>query len=127
MDLTYPAIVFELDTAIALSADVPEFREISKYPAIRRDVAPIFDERIDVDAIKAAVRESAGPLLRELTVLSVYRGEQIEKGKKSIALGLHLQDTSRTLTDHEADAIVVQVESHLVRQLSATIRDPLKR
>jgi phenylalanyl-tRNA synthetase beta chain len=127
MDLTYPAVVFELDTAIALAADVPEFREISRYPAIRRDVAPIFDERIDVDSIKQAVRESAGPLLRELTVLSVYRGEQIEKGKKSIALGMHLQDTSRTLTDHEADAIVVQVESHLVRQLSATIRDPLKR
>jgi phenylalanyl-tRNA synthetase beta chain len=127
MDLTYPVIMFELDAAAALATDVPEFREISKYPAIRRDVAPIFDEEIHVDAIKAAVRESAGPLLRELTVLSVYRGEQIQKGKKSIALGMHLQDTSRTLTDHEADAIVVQVERHLVRQLNATIRDPLKR
>jgi phenylalanyl-tRNA synthetase beta chain len=106
---------------------VPEFREISRYPAIRRDVAPIFDEAVQLDAIEAAVRESAGPLLREVTVLSVYRGEQIEKGKKSIALGLHLQDTSRTLTDHDADGIVAQVESHLVRQLHATIRDPLKR
>ncbi|MFL6578998.1 MAG: phenylalanine--tRNA ligase subunit beta, partial [Povalibacter sp.] len=127
MDLTYPVVLFELEAAGVLTADIPEFREISRYPAIRRDVAPIFDEGTHVDAIKAAVRESAGPLLREVTVLSVYRGEQIEKGKKSIALGLHLQDTSRTLTDQDADAIVSQVENHLVRQLNATIRDPLKR
>ena len=127
MDLTYPVIVFELETAGALAAEVPEFREISRYPAIRRDVAPIFDEGVELESIEAAVRASAGPLLRELTVLSVYRGEQIEKGKKSIALGLHLQDTSRTLTDQDADRIVTQVEDHLVRQLNAAIRDPGKR
>ena len=56
-------------------------------------------------------------------MLSVYRGQQFEKGKKSIALGLQLQDTSRTLTDHEADAIVAQVVDQLGRQLNATIRD----
>ena len=127
MDLTYPVIVFELETAGALAAEVPVFREISRYPAIRRDVAPIFDEGVELESIEAAVRASAGPLLTELTVLSVYRGEQIEKGKKSIALGLHLQDTSRTLTDQDADRIVTQVEDHLVRQLNAAIRDPGKR
>ena len=56
-------------------------------------------------------------------MLSVYRGKQFEKGKKSIALGLQLQDTSRTLTDHDADQIVAQVVDHLGRQLNATIRD----
>ncbi|HMN43235.1 MAG TPA: phenylalanine--tRNA ligase subunit beta [Povalibacter sp.] len=123
LDLTYPPIVFELEASLALAARVPEFREISKYPAIRRDVAVIVDEATEVDAIGAVIRASAGALLTDLTVLSVYRGKQFEKGKKSIALGLQLQDTSRTLTDHDADAIVAQVVDHLARQLNATIRD----
>lgn len=123
MDLTYPVFVFELEVAAALGARVPEFAEISKYPAIRRDVAVIVDEAIHVEAITAAVHASAGALLKELTVLSVYRGRQFEKGKKSIALGMQLQDTSRTLTDHDADGIVAQVVDHLARQLNATIRD----
>ncbi len=123
LDLTYPAYVFELEAEAALAARVPEFREISRYPAIRRDVAVIVDEATQVAAIEEAVRKSAGALLTDLTVLSVYRGKQFEKGKKSIALGLQLQDTSRTLTDHDADAIVEQVVEHLARQLNATIRD----
>lgn len=123
MDLTYPVILFELDADAALAAPIPQFTEISKYPAIRRDVAVIVDEAIHVDAIKAVIQASAGELLNELTVLSVYRGKQFEKGKKSIALGMQLQDTSRTLTDHDADAIVAQVVDHLARQLNATIRD----
>jgi len=123
LDLTYAPVVFEVEATATLAARVPEFHEISKYPAIRRDIAPIFDEETDVDAIRAAVRKSAGALLTELTVLSVYRGQQLEKGKKSIALGLQLQDTSRTLTDHDADAIVAQVVDHLGHQLNATIRD----
>ncbi|HEY4368613.1 MAG TPA: phenylalanine--tRNA ligase subunit beta [Steroidobacteraceae bacterium] len=123
LDLTYPLFLFELETAAGLSVRVPEFAEISRYPAIRRDVAVIVDEAVEVGALQAAVRASAGQLLKELTVLSVYRGNQFEKGKKSIALGLYLQDTSRTLTDHDADALVAQVVDHLARHLQASIRD----
>jgi phenylalanyl-tRNA synthetase beta chain len=123
LDLTYPVFVFELETALALAAVVPEFREISKYPAIRRDIAVIVDEDLAVEAVRGAVQASAGALLKDLTVLSVYRGRQFEKGKKSIALALQLQDTSRTLTDNEADALVAQVVEQLSRQLNATIRD----
>lgn len=123
MDLTYPVVLFELEADATLGARVPQFAEISKYPAIRRDVAVIVDEAIHADAIRTVIQASAGALLNELTVLSVYRGKQFEKGKKSIALGMQLQDTSRTLTDHDADAIVAQVVDHLARQLNATIRD----
>lgn len=56
-------------------------------------------------------------------MLFVYRGRQFEKGKKSIALGLQLQDTSRTLTDSEADAIVARVIEQLTLKLHAAIRD----
>jgi phenylalanyl-tRNA synthetase beta chain len=123
MDLTYPIFVFELETDAALSVDVPEYREISKYPAIRRDIALIVDEALASDRLLATVRASGGELLKDVSVLSVYRGRQIEKGKKSIALGLQLQDTSRTLTDQEADAIVARVVEQLTRQHAAGIRD----
>jgi phenylalanyl-tRNA synthetase beta chain len=123
LDLTYPAFVFEIETAAGLAARVPEFQEISKYPAIRRDIAVIVDEGIEAQALEAIVREAAGQLLKHLTVLSVYRGQQFEKGKKSIALGLQLQDTSRTLTDHDADALVAQVVDQLAHRARATIRD----
>ena len=123
LDLTYPVYVFELETAKGLRAGVPQFQEISKFPGIGRDITAIVDETCQVEALLGAAREGAGRWLRDLTILSVYRGPQIEKGKKSIALGLHLQDTSRTLTDREADSVRAQVVDRLVHQLGATIRD----
>lgn len=123
MDLTYPVFLFELETQAALAHELPEYREISRYPAIRRDIAVIVDEATAADALLASVRASGGELLKGVSVLSVYRGRQIEKGKKSIALGLQLQDTSRTLTDHEADATVVRVVEQLAQQHAAVIRD----
>jgi phenylalanyl-tRNA synthetase beta chain len=122
-DLTYPVFVFEIETHAGLSRDIPVFAEISRYPAIRRDIAVIVDEALAVQALLDTVREGAGTLLQGLTVLSVYRGRQFEKGKKSIALGLQLQDTSRTLTDSEADALVARVIEQLTLKLNATIRD----
>jgi phenylalanyl-tRNA synthetase beta chain len=123
LDLTYPVFVFELETLAGLASRVPEFREISRYPAIRRDIAVIVDEACTAEALRQVVAGAAGALLQDLTVLSVYRGRQFEKGKKSIALGLQLQDTSRTLTDAEADTIVAQVIEQLGTKLNATIRD----
>jgi phenylalanyl-tRNA synthetase beta chain len=123
LDLTYPPILFEIETASGLAARVPLYAEISKFPAIRRDIAVIVDEATEADTLVAVIKQSAGALLRELVVLSVYRGQQIEKGKKSIALGMNLQDTSRTLTDTDADAIVAQIIDTLSKQLNATIRD----
>jgi phenylalanyl-tRNA synthetase beta chain len=123
LDLTYPVFVFEVETHAGLAHDVPVFAEISRYPAIRRDIAVIVDEGLPVETLLAVVREGAGRLMQALNVLSVYRGHQFEKGKKSIALGLQLQDTSRTLTDSEADAIVARVIEQLTLKLNATIRD----
>jgi phenylalanyl-tRNA synthetase beta chain len=123
LDLTYRAFLFEVETEAAFVAQVPEHREISRYPAIRRDLAVIVDESVVNAALEQVVRHSAGDLLKGLVVFDVYRGTGIEKGKKSIALGLNLQDTSRTLTDVDAEAIVARVVEHLTGELGATIRD----
>jgi phenylalanyl-tRNA synthetase beta chain len=123
MDLTYPVYVFELEVQTVLAARLPQLIEVSRFPAIRRDLAVIVDEAVQFGQLAVAVRTSAGQLLNDLSVLSVYRGEQLDKGKKSIALGLNLQDTSRTLTDDDADRVMAQVIAHLRVQLGGTIRD----
>lgn len=123
LDLTYPVVAVEIETDVGFEALIPQYAEISRFPAIRRDLALIVAEEVAVESLLNGVRSSAGKLLNDVGVLSVYRGKQFDKGKKSIALGLQLQDTSRTLTDPEADALVAQVVDHLVRQFNATIRD----
>ena len=62
-------------------------------------------------------------LLTDLVLFDVYRGAGIETGRKSVAIGLNLQDVSRTLTDEETDAIVARVVADLERECNATIRD----
>jgi phenylalanyl-tRNA synthetase beta chain len=115
--------IFELAIDLSFHAEVPVFSEISKFPAIRRDLAIIVDERVTLDELKESVNLAAKGLLRELSVFDVYRGKGVEPGRKSIALGLILQETSRTLTDGEADAVVAAVIERVKGDLKAGIRE----
>jgi phenylalanyl-tRNA synthetase beta chain len=123
LDLTYSALVFEIETQSGLAAVVPQHRGISRFPAVRRDIAIVVDESVPVQALLDRVRASAGALLTDLVVFDVYRGAGITPGRKSIAIGLNLQDISRTLTDLDTDAVVAQVVTDLEREHNATIRD----
>jgi phenylalanyl-tRNA synthetase beta chain len=123
LELTYSAIVFEVETESGLEARVPRHREISRFPAVRRDIAMVVDEAVGVQSLLNRIRASAGDLLTDLVVFDVYRGSGIESGRKSVAIGLNLQDISRTLTDVETDAVVARVVADLERELNATIRD----
>jgi phenylalanyl-tRNA synthetase beta chain len=115
--------LFELEIELAFSSKIPKFKGISKFPTIRRDLAIVVDDGIPLAVLQENVTVSASGLLSELRVFDVYRGPGVETGRKSIALGLILQDSSRTLTDVDADAVVAAVVSRLRDELSATIRD----
>jgi phenylalanyl-tRNA synthetase beta chain len=123
LDLTYAPLLFELETSVALKAKLPVFEEISRFPAIRRDLAVVVDEAVPLAAIREHVSVGARSLLRDLRVFDIYRGKGVDSGRKSVALGLIFQETSRTLTDHDADQIVAAVADRLRRELNATIRD----
>jgi phenylalanyl-tRNA synthetase beta chain len=123
LELTYSGLLFEIETESGLAADVPRFVEISRFPAVRRDLAVLVGEPVPVQALLDTVRASAGALLTSLVVFDIYRGKGIAEGFKSVAIGLNLQDISRTLTDDEIDAVVAQVVKDLEREHSATIRD----
>jgi phenylalanyl-tRNA synthetase beta chain len=123
LDLTVAPYVFELEIDLAFSSNKLKFNEISKFPSIRRDIALVVAENVTFADIQENVSVSASGLLRELRVFDVYRGPGIDFGRKSVALGLILQDSSRTLTDDDADAVVAAVVARLQQELSATIRD----
>jgi phenylalanyl-tRNA synthetase beta chain len=117
------AFLIELDIASAFLCNKLKYQKISRFPSVRRDLAIVVDESVPLAVLQENVTVSASGLLSELRVFDVYRGPNIETGRKSVALGLILQDSSRTLTDIDADAVVTAVAARLRDVLSATIRD----
>ena len=116
------AIAFALQLEPAFAARVPAFRSYSKFPSIRRDLAIVVDEQTPVATISKAASEAAGPWLQHVVVFDVYRGSGVDSSRKSIGLGLILQDVSRTLTDADADQTMQNVMARLERELGAKIR-----
>ena len=123
INLPSSAFLFELEVDSAFYSKSLKFNGISKFPSVRRDLAIVVDESVPLAVLRENVTVSASGLLSELRVFDVYRGPGVETGRKSIALGLILQDSSRTLTDVDADAVVTAVIARLRDELSATIRD----
>jgi phenylalanyl-tRNA synthetase beta chain len=123
ISLPSTAFLFELEIEQAFSCKPLGYQSISRFPSVRRDLAVVVDEKVPLAVLQENVSVSASGLLIELRVFDVYRGPGIETGRKSIALGLILQDSSRTLTDDDADAVVTSVVARLRDVLSATIRD----
>ena len=112
-----------MDTDVAFDAEVPAAAEVSRYPSVRRDLAILVAEEVSWADIGRAARDAAGSMLKEIRLFDVYRGKGVDSGLKSIALGLILQETSRTLTDDDAETVVAAVISRLEREFQARIRD----
>jgi len=123
LDLPQGALVFEMRLGGLLEGKIPAFEPISRFPALRRDLAVVVGEEVSAAELLAAAREAAGAVLQEARIFDIYRGSGIDSGRKSVALGLILQDSSRTLTDEDADGAMQRVADRLARGLGATIRD----
>jgi phenylalanyl-tRNA synthetase beta chain len=123
LELPGTAFAFELLSEVVLAARVPAFAPMSAFPAVRRDLAVIVEDGVPVGDLVRAARDSAPPYLADLRIFDVYRGKGIESGRKSVAFGLIFQETSRTLTDADADSGVAAVRSRLEETFNARIRD----
>ena len=122
-DLNKDVMLFELDAALAFASNVPKLTVVSKFPAIRRDIALVVDENIAAGDLVKVAASAAPDLIRNVTIFDVYQGPGIEAGRKSIALGLILQETSRTLTDEDADSVMDTAVRNLKREFAAELRD----
>lgn len=123
LGLSNALFLFELEIESAFTSNPIQFKKISRFPSVRRDLAVVIDEDVPLAVLRENVTVSASGLLSDLRVFDIYRGPGVDFGRKSVALGLILQDSSRTLTDVDADAVVTAVVTRLRDVLSATIRD----
>lgn len=124
-ELTLPrnTYVFELSVAALQSKPLPVLQALSRFPAIRRDLAVIVDEKLLAQTILDHVRAAAGDVLRNVEIFDIYRGTAVDSGRKSVALSLILQDSSRTLVDDDVDALMQRVASRLQESLGAQLRE----
>jgi phenylalanyl-tRNA synthetase beta chain len=116
--------VFELDLA-TLFEPIPEridYQDVITYPAVHQDIAVTVAEDVEAGAIRDAVLEAGGPDLREAGLFDVYRGEQIDAGKKSVALHLSFQSSERTLSDEDAAAMRDAIVAALAERFGAELR-----
>ncbi|HJY41880.1 MAG TPA: phenylalanine--tRNA ligase subunit beta, partial [Steroidobacteraceae bacterium] len=123
LDLEAAVIGFELDLEPLLQRALPKARALSKFPSVRRDLAFVVADEVPWAAVSASVKTAAGAFLRELRLFDRYAGKGVETGFKSLAMGLILQDESRTLTDRDVDAVVADVTAVLQREHGARIRE----
>ena len=117
-----PLFVFELLLADVMQGVVPSFEAVSKFPEVSRDLAFIVEESVQWSQVEDIIRQKAGDALTEVTLFDVYRGQGIENGSKSLALGLTWQDASRTLNDEEITSWVDNVVAALAEGLKAQLR-----
>lgn len=97
-------------------------KEVPKFPAVRRDLALLLDDKVKFEAIAKVVAKSAGDKLNSVDLFDVYRGDKIESGKKSYAISMVFQDAEKTLKDKEVDKMVGQIVDQLQSKLGADIR-----
>ena len=115
--------LFELDLGMLQQKAIPKFTPLSKFPSVRRDMALLVAENIEAaDLVKTAL-ESGFSKIQDVQIFDLYQGTGVEKGYKSIALSLILQDFDQTLTDSEIDAIFNGVLEVLGSKLKAKLRD----
>lgn len=122
MDIDVDVFAFELDLALLAARQLPRASELSRFPSVRRDLAFLVPEAVAWADLEATLRRAVGPLLRQVTLFDRYLGQGVEPGFKSLAMGLILQDKSRTLTDRDVDSVVAEAVSAMEREHHARIR-----
>ncbi|WP_302774026.1 phenylalanine--tRNA ligase subunit beta [Parabacteroides johnsonii] len=98
------------------------FSEISKFPAVKRDLALLLDKNVQFAEIEKIATESERKLLKNIALFDVYEGKNLPAGKKSYAVSFYLQDEGKTLNDKQIDAIMKKIQTNLEQKLGAQLR-----
>ncbi|RZK50435.1 MAG: phenylalanine--tRNA ligase subunit beta [Pedobacter sp.] len=97
-------------------------KEVSKFPAVRRDLSMLIDKAVSFETLKGIAFKTDKKLVKEVQVFDVYEGNKLPEGKKSYALAFILQDEEKTLTDKQIDAIMQKIMHNLAQSAQAEIR-----
>ncbi len=124
MDIAQSAFYFEidLDRFIEMCEKKKAFKKIPVYPSMEMDMAIVVDEEVSSGQIIEEIKKNADINLIDIKLFDMYRGKQIEDGKKSMAFSLVFQNSQRTLTDIEADLIFKKIVEKLTKRFNAVLR-----
>ena len=122
LDFSTPVYLFQVDVAKVSESRLPKFSEVSKFPAVRRDLAFLMDSQIASADLMSEARNAAGEHLVDLMLFDVYQSKDIDNKGKSLALGLTFQHASRTLTDDEINMSIDRVVKKLDIKFKAELR-----
>ena len=114
-DFNWSAILKLINTKI-------KFHEITKYPAVRRDLSLLVDDALTFESIYNNARLSEKTLLKEIDLFDVYQGENLAEGKKSYAISFTIQDSSKTLEDEQIERVMKKIQKNLENELSVVLR-----
>lgn len=114
--------VAELDQAAVLQTYVSNFTELSRFPSVRRDIALLISDKINVSEIQGLIEKTGGELLDSTWLFDVYTGQGVEEGKRSLAFALLWQHPSRTLEDAEIKSGMDNILQVLENTYQATLR-----
>ncbi|TCK83680.1 phenylalanine--tRNA ligase subunit beta [Albibacterium bauzanense] len=98
------------------------YKEVSKFPSIRRDLAILVDEKVSFASLKGIAEKTERKILHEVNVFDVYQGDKLPEGKKSYALSFIFQDEEKTLTDKQIDLVIQKFILNFEKELNAEIR-----
>ncbi|RUM94657.1 MAG: phenylalanine--tRNA ligase subunit beta [Thiothrix sp.] len=122
LDVSKRVFLFEFDIATMMQAELPAFRALSRFPAVRRDLALLVDESVSYGQISSSIEVLELEILSEYQIFDVYQGEGLVSGRKSLALGLILQELSRTLEEDEVERTVSLILKKLKADVGASLR-----
>ena len=118
-------VAAEIDWNVLFSLvkrDKVSFREMPRFPEVRRDLALLLDETVKYADLRAAAFKNARKLLKQVNLFDVYRGDKIPEGKKQYALSFTLQDEERTLTDQDVERVIGRLMEVFTKDFGATLR-----
>ena len=112
----------DLEPLLALGRRTATYSAISKFPCVNRDLAVVVTEDMPVGRLRKAIENACGSALEELRIFDIYRGEQIEKGYKSVAFSLRYRSTEKTLGDAEIQTLTESALAALRNECGASLR-----
>ena len=121
MECRITSFTLDMDTLFRHAQLEKVYTPLPKFPAVSRDLALICNDGIPVSTLEKAIRTGAGRLLESVQLFDVYRGEQIEAGKKSVAFSVSLRSSDSTLTDDRVSSTMKKVMEEL-EKIGATLR-----